>query len=142
MNLIREALDAICQAYAIGDMYVFGSRKQEISAYIDKGATNPLPSTADVDIGIFPKKEEIWEPEKRVNLTIELEDLFRASRVDLLLLPEVDSYLALDIIRGELIYTDDPDRQARYELYVLRRAADLFPFKKDRIRMILEEGAR
>ena len=54
----------------------------------------------------------------------------------------MDSYLALEIIRGELIYTDDPDRQARYELYVLRRAADLLPFKKDRIRMILEEGAR
>jgi len=50
--------------------------------------------------------------------------------------------IALDIIRGEILYTNDPDRQARYELFVLRRAADLLPFKKQRTRMILEEGAR
>jgi hypothetical protein len=73
---------------------------------------------------------------------MELEDLFEVGRVDLVLLPEADPYVALDVIRGELLYTRDPDRQARYELYVLRRAGDLLPFKKERMRMILEEGAR
>jgi hypothetical protein len=78
----------------------------------------------------------------RVRFTMELEDLFEVGRVDLVLLPEADPYVALDVIRGELLYTQDPDRQARYELYVLRRAGDLLPFKKERMRMILEEGAR
>lgn len=71
-----------------------------------------------------------------------LEELFQTDRVDLVILPEADPYLALDIIRGELLYSQDRDQQARYELFALRRAADLLPFKKERIRMILEEGAR
>jgi hypothetical protein len=48
----------------------------------------------------------------------------------------------VDIICGELLYTSDPDQQARYELFVLRRAGDLLPFQRERTRMILEEGAR
>lgn len=43
---------------------------------------------------------------------------------------------------GGLLYTRDPDSQARYELFVLRRAGDLMPSKKERMRMILEEDAR
>ena len=79
---------------------------------------------------------------ERISLAIELEDRFDVPRVDLIILPEADPYLALEVIRGELLYTDDPDRQARHELYILRRAGDLMPFKKQRMRMILEEGAR
>lgn len=60
-----------------------------------------------------------------------LEDLLQVGRIDLILLPEADPFLALDIIKGELLYTDDPDQQARHELFVLRRAGDLLPFKKD-----------
>lgn len=36
----------------------------------------------------------------------------------------------------------DPRAQAEHELYVLRRAADLAPFRRERIRMVLTEGAR
>lgn len=38
--------------------------------------------------------------------------------------------------------SNDLDERARYELLLLRRAGDLFYFKKERMRMILEEGAR
>ena len=41
-----------------------------------------------------------------------------------------------------LLYTSDADRQAEYELFVLRRAGDLLPFYRERVRMILEKGAR
>ncbi len=58
-----------------------------------------------------------------------------------MVLAEADPFLSLEIIRGELLYTNDPDRQARHELYILRRAGDLMPFKKERMRMIMEEGA-
>ena len=96
----------------------------------------------DVDIGVLPAKKESWTPKKGAKLSIDLEDLFQVNCVDLVLLPEAEPFLALDIIRGELLYTNDPDRQARYELFVLRRAGDLLPFQKERTRMILEEGAR
>jgi hypothetical protein len=57
-------------------------------------------------------------------------------------MPGADAFLCADIVAGELLYTADPDEQARYELFVLRRAGDLLPFKKARMHMILEEGAR
>ncbi len=90
---------------------------------------------------MLPAERVAWTPEKRVNLSMELEDLFQAGRIDLVLLPEAEPFLALDIVRGELLYTGDPDRQARYELFALRRAGDLLPFKRERTRTILEEGA-
>lgn len=139
---IKQKLKGICKRYNIADLYVFGIRAKEILAMVNDQAFSSSKPESDVDIGILPADHNNWPPEKKVQLSIELEDLFQVARVDLLLLPETDPYLALDIIRGELLYTNDPDRQARYELYVLRRAGDLLPFKKERTRMILEEGAR
>ena len=141
MNL-RQKLTGICRQYDIRDLYAFGSRAGELSAMVDAGPASFSRPGSDADIGVLPAHAAEWEPEKKVRLAIELEDLFQVGRVDLVFLPEADPFLAMDIIRGELLFTSDPDRQARYELFVLRRAGDLLPFKKARIRMILEEGAR
>ena len=62
--------------------------------------------------------------------------------MDLILLPEADPFLALDIIKGELLYCADPDRQAEDELYVLRRAGDLAGFQRERIDQIIRGGGR
>ncbi len=142
MENTSQKLYDLCREYGVRDLYVFGSRADEISAMIRILPESYLPTDADVDIGIFPEGSTHWTPEKKVELTIALEDLFQVNRVDLVLLPEADPFLCADIIAGELLYTADPDQQARYELFVLRRAGDLLPFKKARTRMILEEGAR
>jgi len=142
MDSMEQELSGICRKYNIRDLYVFGSRAPEISAMV---GNRPVPCRrpqSDVDIGVLPAAIKEWPPEKKVDLAIELEDLFEAGRVDLVFLPEADAFVAVDIIRGELLFTSDPDEQARYELYVLRRAGDLLPFKKARTRMILEEGGR
>ena len=139
---MKKQIKDICRRYGVGDLYIFGSRVEEVSALISGRVDSLRASPSDVDIGILPAERTGWGPRRRVRLTMELEDLLRVDRVDLVLLPEVDAFLALEIIRGELIYSDDLDRQARYELYVLRRAGDLAPFQKERIRAILEEGAR
>ena len=141
MNTFQK-LAEICRRYAVDDLYVFGSRAAEIAAWVRQKSGLPSQPESDVDIGVLPGEGPVWTPEKRVNLTMALEDLFQAVRVDLVLLPEADPFLALDIVRGELLYAADPDRQARYELFVLRRAGDLLPLKRERTRMILEEGAR
>ena len=47
-----------------------------------------------------------------------------------MVLPEASPFLALDVIKGELIYCNDPDLQAEDELYVLRRAGDLAYYEK------------
>lgn len=142
MNTAKKISD-ICTEYRIADLYVFGSRSEEIAARARsqkiKFAEN---ARSDVDIAVLPVDASRFGPFERVSLAIAIEDLFDVSRVDLIVLPEADPFLALEIIRGELLYTDDPDRQARHELYILRRAGDLIPFKKERIRMIMEESAR
>jgi len=48
-----------------------------------------------------------WSPEKKVELTIEPEELFQVNRVDLVLLSEADPFLCADIIAGELLFTDE-----------------------------------
>lgn len=139
---IAKKIAEICRKYNISDLYAFGSRSEEIAGLVSGRQASLEPGASDVDLGVLPAETAEWSPEKRVRLSMELEDLFQVDRVDLVLLPEAEPYLALDIIRGDLLYTADPDQQARYELFVLRRAGDLMPFKRERIRMILEEGAR
>ncbi len=139
---LQNKIADICRRYDIADLYVFGSRAMEISQAVQGLQAMEYHPASDVDIGILPTKMTAWSPRQRVQLSIELEDLLQVGRIDLILLPEADPFLALDIIKGELLYTDDPDRQARHELFVLRRAGDLLPFKKERIRLIFEEGAR
>ena len=137
-----ERLSELARAYRLDDIYAFGSRAAEIAAVIRENKAPKRTSSSDVDIGVRPKqgpKLSTWDV---VNLTLELENLFGASRVDLVLLPDSEPFLALDIIKGELLYTEDPLDQAYFELYVLRRAGDLLPFKRERIDRILRGAAR
>lgn len=138
-----KAIADICKKNSIADLYVFGSRSAEIGSMV-RGCPEVAAThhDSDVDIGVMPADMAQFGPLQRISLAIDLEDLFDARRVDLVILPEADAFLALAVIRGELLYTDDADRQARHELYILRRAADLMPLKKERMRMILEESAR
>ncbi len=137
---IARRLEEICRSYGVADLYVFGSRAGEVEDLVSGGRVSLEPSGSDVDIGVLPAERAEWGPERRVRLSMELEDLFQVDRVDLVLLPQAEPYLALDVIRGGLLYTEDADRQARYELYVLRRAGDLMPFKKERMRSLHAEG--
>jgi predicted nucleotidyltransferase len=141
---LKSALARMAADFGLVDIYVFGSRAKEIAHRLSADAVSAAPSIpkSDVDIAVRPRFGVALSPRERVDVTIALEDLLEVSRVDLVVLPEADPFLALDVIRGELLYTADPDDQARYELFVLRRAGDLMPWKKERMRMILEEGAR
>ena len=58
-------------------------------------------------------------------------------RVDVVALPDADAFLAVDIVRGELIYCADDHAQAEYELYVLGRAGDLEPYRRARQELAL-----
>jgi len=132
----------LAQAYRLAEIYVFGSRAAEIAALIKNGRAIKRASSSDVDIGVRPKEGPGLSTQDLVRLTTRLEELLGANRVDLVLLPDAEPFLALDIIRGELLYADDPLDQAYYELFVLRRAGDLLPFKRERIDLILRGAAR
>jgi len=136
----RETLTKIADRYGLSEMYAFGSRAAEAAARLH-GAPGPQRAAqSDLDIGVRPVPGERLGARERARLCAELEDLFAASRVDLVLLPEADPFLALDVIRGELLYARDLDAEAEYELYVLRRAGDLAPFARERWEQVLKEG--
>lgn len=81
--------------------------------------------TSDVDIGVRPSLGHRLTDRDRVRLAIALEDLFDVSRIDLVVLPEADPFLALNVIRGELLYCTDPDAQAEYERKSAKRNSGL-----------------
>lgn len=126
----------------MSEMYVFGSRAGDILAMREGLSPERRHPASDLDIAVEPVSGHGLSLKEKTLLAMALEDLFGIPRVDLVVLCEADPFLALEIIRGELLYCTDEDVQAEHELEILRRAGDLLPFKEERIRMVLEEGAR
>jgi len=107
-------------------LYLFGSR-----------TTGEEHEASDVDLGaLFSAPVELWD---QLGLQTNFEDALGCP-VDLVDVGRASPYLALDIIRGERLYTTDPEACDRFDLYVLRRAADLAPFERQRRRMIFEQA--
>lgn len=139
---LRDRLESIARHYGLADVYVFGSRADEIAATV-QGLSEPrVTSESDADIAVRPRYGVRFGAEERVDVTLALEHLLRVPRVDLIVLPEVGAFLALAAVSGELLYCENRTDQAEYELYVLRRAGDLLPFERVRRRLILRHGAR
>ncbi len=135
----RAALEAVCRTFRLHILYAFGSRGREALAWLDGDGDSLSPGPSDLDIGVKPAQP--LEVRRKVELAIALEDLFGVNRVDLVVLPEADPFLAVNVIRGERLFADDSALADEYDLYVLRRAADLLPFERERQRRILE-GSR
>ena len=144
-NSLNDRLTSICMRYDISSMYAFGSRAIEMSRLLKEGCKASAESnhpSSDLDIGVQPTQGSLRTSKERVQLTIELEDLFEVPRVDLIILPEADPFLALDVISGELLYCSDLDQQAEEELFILRRAGDIAHFEHERRRFALRSTAR
>jgi predicted nucleotidyltransferase len=137
----QSQLDEVCRRLGVANLYVFGSRAEEIATTLRGGTPAQELPGSDVDVGVTPLPGSLAAARERVQLVIELEDLLAAPRVDLVVVPEADPFLAVEVIRGELLYCVDATAQAEEELYVLRRAGDLAPLKRERLALILGEGA-
>ena len=135
--VLQGALERLCEQYHLVAIYVFGSRAPEIAARVRGERAQAEHPASDVDIGVLPARELGLSLDDKIHLATELEDLFGVDKVDLAVLPEAKPYLALDIVRGELLCVTAADEEANYQLYVLRRAADLAPHERERRRMIL-----
>jgi predicted nucleotidyltransferase len=139
---LEARLQRICEEHGVAALWAFGSRGREALALTRGEAGGVGDGGSDLDVGVLPARGRIQTPKQRVRLAAALEDLFDVPRVDLVIVPRAAPYLAVDVIRGELLVDRDPDATAEFELYVLRRAADLMPFLKMRRELILEEGGR
>jgi uncharacterized protein len=132
-----DQLTSIARRYHVDSIYVFGSRASEVAARLrDQNVTREHPNS-DVDIAVQPDRGSALSAQARVRLAGALEDLLDAERVDLVLLPEAKPFLAVEAIRGELLYCSDLDAQAEDELYILRRAGDLAPFERQRWELMI-----
>lgn len=137
-----HTLARLAEQYRQVAVYAFGSRAAEMAARAQGLAHHPGPGTepgaaqgveSDVDIGVLPRSGHRLGPRDRVRLVQALEDALGVARVDLVVLPEARPFLAADIVSGELLAVTDPDAEAEYQLYVLRRAGDLAPFERERL---------
>lgn len=143
----REALTALDERFGLADLYVFGSRAGEIATRVRSGVAQTVEITPaasanpDLDIGVRLPRGIRLTADRIADLAGALETLFEVGRVDLVLLNSAKPFLALDVIRGALLYTSDRDDQAEYELYVLRRAGDLAPFQRQRQALVLSRWA-
>lgn len=138
-NRVEKELRALSDRFSLLAIYVFGSRAKEIAGRIlGKPAEMPHPDS-DVDIGVLPQRGHRLSAKDKAGLAVALEDILDAERVDLVVLPEVGPYLALDVVCGELLFTADPDAEAEYQLYVMSVAGDLGFWELERRRMILGE---
>jgi predicted nucleotidyltransferase len=139
---LRVKVEQLCRRFGVVSLYAFGSRAKEAAARVSGLEPVPTAQASDLDLAVQPKKGALRDAAARVTLTQELEDAFKTPRVDLVILPEASPFLAADVVRGELLYCDDEDRQAREELYYLRRAADLAPYQRQRLEGILSGELR
>lgn len=134
-----QSLAALCRQYQIDIIYVFGSRAKEVKAMLHENRSALPESASDVDVGIKPSTNVKLSFRQKVELAQALEDLFGVPRVDLVVLPDADPFLAANIIRGERLYTNDEYMADEYDLYVLRRAGDLVFLERERLSLILDK---
>lgn len=133
-------LKGICKRRQLEMMYVFGSRAREIHLLVHGKGKPSISANSDVDIGVKPKRGVSLNVREKVQLGMELEDLFNVNRVDLLVISEVDPFVAANIVRGERIYCEDEYLADAYDLYILRRAGDLIHWERERMALIFHEG--
>lgn len=138
MNASLQKIEQVCRKYQVKALYVFGSRSADLLHVIKDDQYQLAPSQSDLDIGVLSHSP--FSIENKVNLTLELENLFGLASIDLFILQEVDAFLAANIIRGECVFAEDPYLTDEYELFVLRRAGDLAELERQRMAMILQEA--
>jgi hypothetical protein len=129
-----SSVAAVAQAFDLAVVYAFGSRAEEIAALISGKIPSCAHSESDADIGVQPQKGSSLSARQRVQLTLKMEETLSVPRVDLVILPEANAFLAADIVRGELLYCCDAVQEAELQLYYLRRAGDLAPFLQEKWR--------
>lgn len=122
-ELVAAAVEVAAAEPRIVGLYLFGSQ-----------AKGDAHAASDVDLGaLFAEKVT---PEEVFRLEVRFEERLGRT-VDLVDAGTCEPYLALAIIRGERIFCIDSTRCDEFDLYVMRRAADLAPFERERRRMML-----
>lgn len=136
MNKLQREIKRLAGRYNLQLIYAFGSRAKEAFDLTHGKKAALQASSSDIDIGL--KSGRPLSVEEKVKIAVFFEDLFGAPRVDVVMLPEAPVMLALEIVQGELLFAEDDQYEAEYQLYIMRRAAELAPFERMKKDLILE----
>lgn len=134
-NEMKKKITEIASMYRLQIIYTFGSRAKEALDMVEGRISHLSSAPSDLDIGVKPEKP--LTVEEKVEIAMFFEDLFDLQRVDVVVLPEASILLALQIVTGEILYRQDQTYEAEYQLYIMRRAAELLPFERLKQKMIM-----
>jgi hypothetical protein len=123
----RNQLERACRSHGVEAVYLFGSRQGEGLRLLD--GTPPERGLSDLDVGLF-FGARVLDPEALAGLQVAMEDVFSPLRVDLVPLDRVDALFQFKAIDGHRVYAADSGRVDRWELQVMRRAAELLPVQR------------
>ena len=98
--IVQREIGALSGAHGIAGLYVFGSRAAEIAAAVRNGSAPDVESTSrsDVDVGGRPLPSRDFDLDAVVKMTGALECVLDVPRVDIVVLPRANPFLALDVI--------------------------------------------
>ncbi|MCD6295900.1 MAG: hypothetical protein J7M30_01975 [Deltaproteobacteria bacterium] len=137
----RKILNQIAERFELSIIYAFGSNAGALLEWLEYERSElSISSSSDMDIGVKPYPGKKLSVQEKVYLTMALEDLFAVRNIDLVVIPEVDPFLAANIVRGERIYCRNEYEADEYDLYILRRAGDQVPLERERLSLIMEEN--
>jgi predicted nucleotidyltransferase len=126
--MLRARLSELCREHRILAIYLLGSRAADGLALLDRRPVERAGS--DLDIGVAFLAGQPGDHREMSRLQIELEELFAPLRVDLVPLDRVDALFQFAAIDGHRVAVLDDDRADRWELDVMRRAAELLPIQR------------
>lgn len=130
-----EQLLAVCQPYQVEIIYAFGSQAKAALAWLNGTAALQIPPTSDVDIGV--KTAVSLSMRQKAEFALALEDLWQVRAVDLLVIDQIASAVAFNIVSGELLWAQNSHQEAEYQLYIMRRAADFAYLERKRAELLL-----
>jgi len=135
MRTVKEKIIEIAEQYNLQLIYAFGSRAEEALMMAEGKIEHLSEGPSDLDIGLKPQNDLTIE--EKVEITLALEEVFDIARVDLVVLSESPVFLSLRIVTAELLYARDTAFEAEYQLYIMRKAAELIPYERMKEKMVL-----
>lgn len=115
---------AICEQYGIALCYLFGSQQERGKAILSGETVPVVDGESDIDFAVLFRTRTAAPLELYARLSLDLQDIVKPHRADLLFLNEVDHLLQLEAIRGINVYSFDAQFRESYEERVMKFAAD------------------
>ncbi|MDI6895531.1 MAG: nucleotidyltransferase domain-containing protein [Bacillota bacterium] len=137
------AFQRVCREHGLALVYLFGSQVANALRMLHGEDVELRDPLADIDIGVVTARPLPSDARGRLDMYTSLycglADFFAPYAVDLVLLEEHHSVFQAEALAGVCVFEASSAFRDRYEMSVLRRAADFKPFLDRFYQEVLEE---